>query len=102
MTNSVVQTDYLNNGINIQTDCSLTNSYANYGDIVFQNFTLQGERYLSINQPIIYLLTINNITINNSTFKSYAKRTDANKKQIHHDTVNNCKVLTNDGRYKLF
>ena len=43
VTNSIVQTEYLNQGIKINTDCSIPTPtaplYATSGEIVFSNYT---------------------------------------------------------------
>eukprot|EP00347_Sterkiella_histriomuscorum_P008687 403344139 len=99
--NVSMKSDWLNQAFQVNTDCTLTQNYSTKGDIVIKNFTIQGEKYLMINQPMIYILTINNVTIDRSHFGIYARKTDGNYNQLYIDSSDSCIVNDNsDGTYK--
>jgi hypothetical protein len=103
VSNSVIYSEYLNFAINVNTDCSQTPTYTTFGDIIFSNFTMKGEKYLMLSHPLINLVTINNITIDRSYFGSYARMSDANLFQIYVASTPTCKVYSvDDGSYRKF
>ena len=61
--NSILITDWINEGIIITTDCSQVSTNIYNGEVVLKNYTQMGERYLTISLPIVNILTHNNVTI---------------------------------------
>eukprot|EP00347_Sterkiella_histriomuscorum_P014067 403362285 len=101
MINSIIQTEYIKQAVEIVTDCSLTQNYANYGDITFQNFSLEGEKFLSTSEPMIIINSINNITFDDCKFKTYTRIGDPNLHTLVINSVDNCLVKDpNDTRFR--
>lgn len=104
MTNSVMITDWLNEGIILNSDCSLRTNNTFSGDINFYNYTQRGQRYLDIRIPIIQIQTINNVTVDNCFFRSFTKVEDGSNVQIAILSTNLCSGFTADGlvKYNIF
>ncbi|CDW78461.1 UNKNOWN [Stylonychia lemnae] len=101
MINSTIQTDWIKQGIKIIAECSLLENNANFGDITLRNVTLYGEKYLTISEPMIFINSINNITVDQCSFKSYTKLGDPNLHQVLIDSVDSCMVTDiNDKRIR--
>ncbi|CDW82436.1 UNKNOWN [Stylonychia lemnae] len=79
-------------GIKIIAECTLLDQNANYGDINLKNVTLYGEKFLTISEPLIYINSINNITVDECSFKSYTKLGDPNLHILMIDSVDSCQV----------
>lgn len=72
-------TDYINEGIILKYDCTLgTDKSVLYGNVTFNNYTQMGQRYLQTKSPLLSVETLNNLTFNYVTIRSFTRPNDAN------------------------
>eukprot|EP00347_Sterkiella_histriomuscorum_P023122 403335861 len=96
MDNSTMITDWMNEGIILQYDCSVLQNNTFKGDIYINNIVVKGGRKLTVSLPHILIVSLNNITIQNSTFRSYSSADDGNQQQLAVDTPNVCSFPADD------
>eukprot|EP00347_Sterkiella_histriomuscorum_P011816 403370990 len=61
-----------------------------YGTFSRDQFNSEGVRMLTVSLPHIQIVSLNNITVENSIFRSYSSVDDANKQQVQFDTPAVC------------
>ncbi|CDW77117.1 UNKNOWN [Stylonychia lemnae] len=88
--NSTIVTDYINEGIILLSDCSQRQINSYEGEIEFSGLRVVGQRYLIMQQPLIYIQTLNNVTIDNSELRSFSSINDANKQQLLIESTRLC------------
>ena len=62
LTNSILHTEWITQGIRLKADCSQTVENHYNGLVLFKNFTMIGERYLEVKDPLVMIETPYNIT----------------------------------------
>jgi hypothetical protein len=69
--NSIIITDYLSEGINIVTDCTIIPNSTTLGEIGLYNYTSYGLRLVGHTIAFIRIFAPNNLTIDNALLKTY-------------------------------
>ncbi len=72
-----------------------------YGEIVFNNYTQLGYVY-QVNPQFLIVNTLNNMTFNNTVWKSYIKPSDSYKFQIETNSASTCIVPSTDTRPRYY
>ncbi|CDW73537.1 UNKNOWN [Stylonychia lemnae] len=67
-------------------------------NITIQNLIINRDKYQTISEPMILINTINNVTIDRSTFSTYTKLGDPNINILMIDTAEKCIVKDKDDR----
>lgn len=70
--------DWIKEGIVINTQCNVIPNSLTYGDLVFKNITFMGNHYLTYTNPLLLILTLHNITIDGFVNKAFTRPSDAN------------------------
>lgn len=45
--NTYIRTEYINEGLILTSDCTILTNNQIWGDVIFENFTITGDRYLN-------------------------------------------------------
>ncbi|CDW83497.1 UNKNOWN [Stylonychia lemnae] len=88
--NSTIVTDYINEGIILLSDCSQRQNNSYEGEILFSGLKVVGQRYLVMQQPLIYIQTLYNVTVDNSEIRSFSSINDASKQQLSIESTSLC------------
>ena len=102
MEDSLIITDWVNEGIVLQTDCSKVAKNTLFGNLVLRRNTIRGQRYLPNPYPFVYFLSFNNMTITGNVFRNFATNDDANKFGLYVDTPLVCSGMTVDNLNRSF
>eukprot|EP00347_Sterkiella_histriomuscorum_P022845 403336935 len=93
---SVIVTDWMNEGIILISDCSQTSANTFVGQLAITGNTFKGQRYLAVQLPHIQITTLNNVTIERNNFRIFATNDDANKQQLNVDSTALCNDMPAD------
>jgi hypothetical protein len=87
-------------GVIVEGNCQVVPNSVTYGEITLRNISIEGNRYASISRPFIDIQTVNNVTLDSVTLKSYILNFEFTGSSINVNTYNNCIVSAYDGRTK--
>lgn len=75
--NTILYADWIKEGIFINTECNTTPNSVNFGELIFKNFSQIGEHYKTFTNPIFFIQTLNNITIDGFVSTLFTRPNDA-------------------------
>eukprot|EP00347_Sterkiella_histriomuscorum_P015561 403356565 len=96
ITNSLLITDYLNEGIMLLSDCSLTTYSQTWGQVTVRNFTQKGQRFIVLQTPFFNIQTLFNVTVDNFTSRAFARQEDTSKNVLTIDSTSLCPIETDN------
>eukprot|EP00347_Sterkiella_histriomuscorum_P015006 403358672 len=92
ITNSLLITDYLNEGIMLLSDCSLTPYSQTWGQVTVRNFTQKGQRFIVLQTSFFNIQTLFNVTVDNFTSRAFARQEDTARNVLTIDSTSLCPI----------
>lgn len=96
--NTILYGDWVKEGIFINTQCNIIANSVNYGEIVFRNFSQIGNHYKAFTNPIFFIQTLNNITIDGFVSTLFTRPNDLSTDLIMFASNSLCMVENDDNR----